>query len=128
MRQVMKLEAGFTLIEIVSVIVILGFLAIIVVPRLMSVTDEASQAMVESVAVTLGAASARNYSVRIEVNARGDAISNCDQIGELLVAGWGVRYADFTISDTPIAALDTVECTVTDPQLNSAQFTGHGID
>lgn len=115
------------MIEIISVVIILSIMAAIAVPRLMSVSTEASKAMTESVAVTLGAASARNYSVRVEVVTRGAAIANCNEISSL-VPGWGTRYASYTITNTPIPALTTVECTVTGSESQTAQFTGHGIN
>ena len=44
---------GFTLIELVIIIVVLGLLAAIAIPRLFSVTEEAEKATVENMVATL---------------------------------------------------------------------------
>ena len=48
--QKMKKQQGFTLIELVIVVIILGFLGAAAVPRLLNVTDDARDASVEGVA------------------------------------------------------------------------------
>ncbi len=40
-RQLLKKEEGFTLIEIIAVLIILGILAAVAVPKFMDLTDEA---------------------------------------------------------------------------------------
>jgi len=45
-----KKQQGFTLIELIAVVVILGFLAATAVPKFMNATDEAKEASVEGVA------------------------------------------------------------------------------
>lgn len=46
----MKKQAGFTLIELVIVVVILGFLAVTAIPKFVDLTDQAKQATVEGMA------------------------------------------------------------------------------
>lgn len=47
---VMKKQAGFTLIELVIVVVILGFLAVTAIPKFIDLTDQAKQANIEGMA------------------------------------------------------------------------------
>ncbi len=46
----MKKHSGFTLIELVIVVVILGFLAVTAIPKFLDLTDQAKQASVEGMA------------------------------------------------------------------------------
>lgn len=50
MGKVMKRQSGFTLIELVIVIVILGLLAVTAAPRFLDLTDQAKQANIEGMA------------------------------------------------------------------------------
>lgn len=49
-------QAGFTLIELVAVIAILGILAAVAVPRFVDLTKEAEEASAEAVAGTIESA------------------------------------------------------------------------
>jgi MSHA pilin protein MshB len=47
---VMKKQSGFTLIELVIVVVILGFLAVTAIPKFLDLTEQAKQANIEGMA------------------------------------------------------------------------------
>lgn len=53
---------GFTLIELVMVIVILGVLAAVALPKFVDLSSEATQARAKNLAGTIASASAINYS------------------------------------------------------------------
>ena len=58
----MNIQKGFTMIELVMVIVILGILAAVAIPRFVDLQSNAQQAAVDGHAGALGAASSINYS------------------------------------------------------------------
>ena len=58
-------QSGFTLIELIAVIVILGVLAATAVPTFINLTAAAEQASTDGIAGALGSASALNHANNI---------------------------------------------------------------
>ena len=94
-------QRGFTLIEIIVVIVILGILAAVALPKFIDLTSEALDASVQGVAGAISSASSVNYGAYIASNgSKGTAVtgSPCTSgtLGGLLTGGWptqgGVTY------------------------------------
>jgi MSHA pilin protein MshA len=86
MRQVQR---GFTLIELVMVIVILGVLAAVAIPKFVDLKGDAQQAAMQGVAGAAASASAINYSgcsIKNNVPTAGKcvAVNTCSSIGVLL--------------------------------------------
>ncbi len=117
-------QSGFTLVELVMVIVILGILAVTAIPTFINLTGDAQQAATDGVAGALGSGSAINYASRKANALNGVAVGNCTAVANTLQGGLN---ADYTITAAAIAADATATCTVTGLGGTTATFTGHGI-
>jgi prepilin-type N-terminal cleavage/methylation domain-containing protein len=91
-----KTQQGFTLIELVIVIVILGILAATALPRFMNVTEQAHNAAVQGAGGGLGSA------VQL---VRAQWIANAEQPGEDTVASFG--SGNISVSNDGNAATTT---------------------
>ena len=124
-----KHQSGFTLIELVIVIVILGILAITLLPSYVDLRNEAQQAAVEGVAGSLGGSSAVNFAARTANVAKGVAVANCTDVSAALQGGASSLPSGYTVTSTAISAGAATSCTVTGPTPTSATatFVGLGI-
>ncbi|HBI21643.1 MAG TPA: prepilin-type cleavage/methylation domain-containing protein [Legionella sp.] len=93
----MRNQRGFTLIELVMVIVILGILAAVAIPRFIDLAGNAQQAAVQGVAGSLASASAINDS-------------GCSAVGNVVTAGKCIavgQCSDVAAAITPTLTLGT---------------------
>jgi prepilin-type N-terminal cleavage/methylation domain-containing protein len=120
-----SIQRGFTLIELVMVIVILGLLAAVAIPKFVDLGSEARDAAMKGVTGALSSAAAVNYASRKASPTKGVAVANCSDVASALQGGVPLPYQ---ITAAAVAADASVNCIVTHPSTTSGTFVAIGIN
>ena len=120
----MKSLSGFTLIELITVMVILTILAIVCLPKYLDFSAKAQTTMTESVAAALSSANAENYATRTENKINGISIKNCSNLSKLILSGLPSGYK---IKGAKVSVNVTIACVLKGPSNTQATFFATGI-
>jgi len=100
MKSCKRKQRGFTLVELVVVVGILGTLAVVAIPKFMGTTTDARKAALAMVATSLTNASMQNYMIRgAGGTGVGESVLTCANVasllhGALLPAGYVITHPD----------------------------------
>lgn len=117
----MRTQTGFTLIELVAVIVLLGILAVTALPKFVNLSEDADGAATQGVAAAISGGNSINYAASLVGNGGAVTIDNCDDGGLLIDGGLPTGY---TITAAAVAVdVTNTACELTGGSSTTADFS-----
>lgn len=117
---------GFTLVEIIMVMILVGVLVVIALPKFIDMTSSSNQVEVDAIAEALTAVSAKNYSLSLSGSPDAFTVNNCTDVSQGLPPGHSMP-GGFTVSSIAVGTHARVTCTVTHTDaVSTANFVAVG--